>query len=428
MTSPAAAGSSPTGRAYWVLFLLVVVYALNFVDRNILSILIPSIQADLQISDTEMGLLTGLAFAILYTLAGFPIARLSDRISRRLVIALGMACWSLMTAASGLVRNYLEMLIARVGVGIGEASATPAAHSLISDYFPPQRRSTAIAIYNTGASLGIFLGMALGGFLNDRFGWRAAFVIVGLPGILMALVVRFAMPEPPRGQSEGLVDGGDLPSLDEVARHMLAQRSFRHLLAAAGLYSITAYAMIIWGATLLLRVHDLTPSQLGIWVGLAMGPTGALGAVLGGLTADRLGRRDARWLMWLPAIGCSLLVPCLAGFAFSPTPMLALLFLALASVLNQFYPSPSYAITQGLALLRMRAQASAMILFTINIVGMGLGPLLVGALSDALDPHFGVDAIRYSMAIVGLTNLWAALHSVLGARTLRADLKRATAS
>ena len=194
------------------LTLLVILYVFNFVDRNLLSILLTSIKEDLEVSDTLMGFLMGPGFAFFYTFAGIPIARLADRYARRTVMAVGLALWSLATAASGVVRNFGEMAVARVLVGVGEASATPSAHSLISDLFPPTRRASALAIYNMGASIGIFFGLALGGWLHDSIGWRNAFLILGLPGVLFALVIRFGLPEPRRGASEGLEDSGEPPA------------------------------------------------------------------------------------------------------------------------------------------------------------------------------------------------------------------------
>lgn len=408
-----------------VLTVLVVVYIFNFVDRNLMSMLIDSIKRDLDVSDSMMGLLVGPAFALLYTIAGIPIARLADRYPRRLVLAIGLTVWSIATAASGLVRSYAQMAAARVAVGIGEASASPSAHSLISDVFPPERRSSAIAIYNSGASIGIFLGMALGGILNDTIGWRNAFLVVGLPGVAFALVVRFWLPEPRRGAADAIEDSGEQPSLSEVLRYLLRLRSFRHVLAASGLYAITSYAMITWSPPFMERVFDLSPSEFGTRLGLVVGLCGAIGALSGGFIADALARRDERWLVWIAALGGVAVLPFLVGFAASPTPTMALLALAGANFFNGWFPSPTYAVAQGLAQLRMRALASAIVLFAINIIGLGLGPWLIGVANDLLAPRFGDEAIRYSIGSVGVFSLWALAHSLLAARHLRSDLARA---
>lgn len=408
-----------------VLTVLVVVYVFNLVDRNLMSMLLVSIQRDLDVSDSLMGLLVGPAFAVLYTVAGIPIARLADLHSRRLVLAIGLAVWSLATAASGLVRSYAQMALARVAVGVGEASASPCAYSLISDVFPPERRASAIAIYHSGASLGIFAGMALGGELNDTVGWRNAFLAVGLPGALFALVVRFWLPEPRRGAADAIEDSGEQPALFEVLRYLLGLRSFRHVLLAAGLYSITSYAMLTWSPAFMERVFGLSPGEFGTRLGVVIGLGGVVGALSVGFLADALARRDARWLVWIAACGGVGVVPCLVAFAWSPTAMVALLALFPANFFNGWFPSLTQTVGQGLARLRMRALASAIVLFAVNIIGLGLGPWLIGISNDLLAPAFGDEAIRYSIGGVGLVNLWAAAHSLLAARHLRSELARA---
>ena len=321
-----------------VLTVLVVVYVFNLLDRNLMSMLLDPVKRDLGVSDSLMGLLVGPAFAVLYTVAGIPIARLADRHSRRLVLAIGLAVWSMATAASGLVRSYAQMAFARIAVGVGEASASPCAYSLISDVFPPERRASAIAIYHSGASIGIFAGMALGGVLNDTLGWRNAFLAVGLPGALFALVVRFWLPEPRRGAADAIEDSGEPPALFEVLRYLLRLRSFRHVLAAASLYSITSYAMITWSPAFMERVFDLSPGEFGTRLGLVIGIGGVIGALAAGFVADALARRDARWLVWIAASGGVAVLPCLVAFAASPTATLALLALFPANVFNGVVP------------------------------------------------------------------------------------------
>jgi predicted MFS family arabinose efflux permease len=288
-------------RAWYVLAVLVLVYAVNFIDRNILSVLLQPIKEEMQVSDTWMGLLTGPAFAIFYTFAGIPIARVADRGSRVVVMAVGIAFWSLMTAVSGQARSFAQLAAARVGVGVGEASATPAAHSLLSDYFPPRQRTRALAIYNGGASLGVLFGLLLGGWLATSVGWRMAFAVVGLPGLLVALLVWLTVPEPRRGTSEGRVDAGDPPGLGETLRYLLAMPSFRHVAVATALYSIAAYCLLGWAPTFMLRVHGLSLAEIGLKLGLVIGIAGAVGQYAGGVLCDRLSLRDRRWLVWIPA-------------------------------------------------------------------------------------------------------------------------------
>jgi predicted MFS family arabinose efflux permease len=407
-----------------VLGVLVLVYAVNFIDRNILSVLLQPIKEELGVSDTAMGLLTGFAFAVFYTFAGIPIARLSDRGSRRAVMSVGIAFWSLLTAASGLAQNFWQLALARIGVGIGEASATPAAHSIISDYFPPERRTRAIAIYNTGSSAGILFGLLLGGWLKESFGWRVAFAAVGLPGLLVAALVWFAVREPPRGLSERRHDAGDAPSALATLRYLGALASFRHVALAGALYAVTSYGLLGWAPTFMVRVHELGFAEAGWKLGLVIGIGSAVGVLIGGWLCDRMARRDVRWLVWIPALAAWLLAPFYVAFALAGDPDVALLAYVPVNLMVAVFAAPTYAIAQGLAQLRMRAMASAIMLFVLNLVGLGLGPTLVGALSDALAPRFGVESLRYALLIALVANLWGALHSILAGRSLARDLAR----
>jgi predicted MFS family arabinose efflux permease len=411
--------------ARYMLALLVLLYVINYIDRQILSVLLEPIKQDLGVSDTAMGLLTGLAFALFYTTAGIPIARWADRGSRRNVIIVGVIVWSAMTALCGVARTFAQLALARVGVGIGEATLSPAAHSLISDAFPPERRATALAIYNIGGNLGIMLGFMLGGWIGESFGWRLAFLVVGLPGLAAAVLVRTTLREPTRGKLEGVADDADEPSLREVIGHMAGQRTFRHLCLSSGFYAFAAYGFTIWGATFLIRVHEMSLTETGIAMGLIQGFGGGLGTFLGGALADRFGRDDARFLVWVPALGGLLALPLLAIFLFWPDRTGALAAYSLAMVFSVFFVGPSYAIAQGLARLRMRAQAAAMLMFAINLIGLGIAPLAVGILNDALASTYGDEAIRYSLMITGAGSLWAVIHSLLAARSIREDLAAA---
>ena len=421
-----AAGEPSRAYANYVLAVLVLVYVFNFVDRQILAILLQPIKEELGVSDTAMGFLTGLAFALFYTVAGIPIARLADGGSRRTVIAIGVMVWSAMTAASGLARTFVQLAAARVGVGVGEAAASPAANSLISDYFPPERRATALAIYNMGANVGIMFGFWAGAWIGESLGWRAAFAVVGLPGLAVAVLVRTTVREPRRRGGKAPVED-NVPPFGAVLAHMWAQRSFRHLSLAASLYSFASYGFTTWGATFLIRVHGLSVGESGLWMGLILGVGGALGTFIGGRLCDTLGARDARWMVWIPAMGALGALPLLAVFLLWPERTGALLGYAPAVALSLFFVGPSYAVTQGLALPRMRAQATALLLFAISLIGLGIGPLAVGILNDALEPKYGVYAIRYSLLAMALTSLWAVVHSLLASRTIRTDIENVAA-
>lgn len=412
-------------RARQALGLLVLLHVVNYVDRQILAVLLVPIQQELGVSDTAMGFLSGLAFALFYTTAGVPIARIADRGVRRDVIVWGTVVWSGMTALCGLARSFGQLAAARVGVGVGEAALHPSAHSLIADYFPPDRRATALGIFNIGGNVGVMFGFIAGGYLGESFGWRTAFLVVGLPGLAAALLTRLTLHEPPRGLSDGRVDDEPVPSFREVVASMLARRTIRHIGLAAAFYVFAAYGFTIWGATFLIRVHGMPLAQTGLWMGLVQGIGGGLGTFVGGVLADRLAGRDARFLCWIPAAGGLLALPLLAVFLFAPTAPIALAGYAPAMLCSLFFVGPTYALVQSLARLRMRAQAAALVLLTMNLIGLGVAPLVVGALNDALSLRFGDEAVRYSLLATGATSLWAVVHSLLAARTVRADLEAA---
>lgn len=427
-TRPAPNAESATnepfdrGYAHYALGLLVLLYVISYIDRQVLAVLLEPIKRDLGVSDTAMGLLSGLAFALFYTTAGVPIARLADRGKRRDVIVVGVVIWSAMTACCGLARNFVQLAAARVGVGIGEASLSPAAHSLISDLFPPERRATALAIFNIGGNVGVMLGFIAGGWIGETFGWRMAFMIVGLPGLAAAALTRFTLREPPRGLSDGIVDDSDLPSLSEVIAFLRSKRTFLHVSLACAFYAFAAYGFTIWGATFLIRVHGMSLGETGLWMGLIQGIGGGLGTFLGGYLCDRFGQRDARVMVWVPAAGGLLALPLLTVFLFAPNQIGALAGYAPAMVFSVFFVGPSYSVVQGLARLRMRAQAAAIMMLTMNLIGLGIAPLVVGGLNDLLADRFGDMAVRYSLLVTGAMSLWAVVHSLLAARTIRADL------
>jgi MFS family permease len=429
-------------QARYALGLLVFLYVINYIDRQVLAVLLEPIKQELHASDTAMGLLAGLAFALFYTTAGVPIARLADRGSRRNVIVWGVVVWSAMTAACGLARSFAQLAVARVGVGIGEAALNPAAHSLISDYFPPHRRATALAIFNMGGNVGVMLGFIAGGWIGETFGWRTAFMVVGLPGLAAALLTRLTLLEPIRGasehrsenrsdrrsdnQSEGGRDDGEVPRFREVVAYLFARPTFRHVSLGAGFYVFAAFGCTIWGPTFLIRVHGMSLSETGLWMGLVQGIGGGLGTFLGGHLADRFGQRDARMLVWIPAFGGVLAVPLLGVFLFAPTPAMALAGYAPAMVFSLFFVGPSFSVVQGLAHIRMRAQAAALIMLTMNLIGLGIAPLVVGALNDGLSSRFGDEAVRYSLLVSAAASLWAVVHSLLAARTIRENLAART--
>ncbi|MFK7830235.1 MAG: spinster family MFS transporter [Congregibacter sp.] len=435
--SDTASGSVPdnpyrsNGAAWYALVLLTIVYSFNFIDRQLLAILQESIKAELDLSDSQLGLLTGFAFAVFYVTAGIPIARWADRGNRRNIISLSLFIWSFMTALSGYVQNFSQLVMARIGVGIGEAGGSPPSHSIISDIFPPNRRATAIGFYSMGVSIGILFGFLAGGWLNEFFGWRVAFMVVGLPGVILAIIVRFTLAEPIRGLQDGLVNTADtkasapVPFL-EVLSLLWSRRTFRHMAVGAGLNAFCGYATINWTASFMIRTHQMSTGELGTWLSAIIGLGGAIGVFGGGLLADRLARTDQRWYTWLPSLAGFLVVPFMIAVYVVDGPYMALTLSIVPGLLFQVYLGNTIATTHAIVGPRMRATASAVLFLIINIIGLGLGPWVVGFLSDYLAPTLGSESLRYAMlyALPPVMTL-SSVHYWLAGRTLRADIANA---
>ena len=399
---------------------------MNFVDRQILSILLPSIKQELALPDTYLGLLSGTAFGIFYATLGVPIARLADRFSRKWVMTTCLVLWSAFTAACGTAAGFGSLLACRIGVGVGEAGGSPPAHSLISDYFPPEKRATALAVFSLGLPFGILVGFMAGGWLDQTLGWRNAFAVVGAPGLLLAAIVALTLREPPRGHSEGLVHGsGPAPSAREVIAFLWRAKSFRHSSFAGGLYSFVGYSVVNWTPSFLVRSHGMSTARIGFWLAMIVGVGGGIGNYLGGTLADRWQAREPRARVYLPALAVAASFPF--GFVIYTTSntTLALALLVIPTALGLMYQAPTFAVTQSLATPRMRATAAAVLLFVLNIVGLSLGPAVTGALSDALAPRYGADSLRWALLIVSTLFVWSAIHFYLAGRTLEADVARA---
>ena len=413
---------------YYALGLLTVVYTFNFVDRQLLSILQESIKADLLLSDQQLGLLTGFAFALFYTLAGIPIARYADRNNRRNVVAIAIALWSFMTAISGLVQNYLQLLLARIGVGVGEAGGSPPAHSMISDIFPPERRASALAFYSMGINFGILFGFLAGGWLNEFFDWRVAFFVVGAPGIVVALFVRYTLREPIRGLMEDRQDVATDTPFPKVLKLLWSRLSFRHLAIGGALNAFAGYSSSNWTASFMIRSHDMSTGELGTWLALIMGVGGAIGVFWGSYIAERLAKFDVRWYMWMPTITGMICVPFMIATYVVEGAYTALIVSVVPGILFNVYLGNSLAMTHALVGLRMRAVASAILFFLINLIGMGLGPWGVGLLSDMLSAELGNESLRYAMLyLLPAAMGWSAVHFLLASRTLQKDLEAAPA-
>lgn len=426
---------APYSNAYlrYALGLLTAVYVVNFVDRQILAILMNSIKADLGLSDLQLGLLSGTAFGIFYATLGVPIARLADRFSRKGVMAICLTIWSGMTALCGTAGGFTALLLYRVGVGVGEAGGSPPAHSMISDYFPAEKRATALGIFSLGVPLGIMVGFMAGGWMDQVLGWRMAFMLVGAPGVLLAGIVALTLREPPRGLSD-VAHAGDvtgeraLPDVGEVIRFLGRSRAFRHNAIGSGLYAFVGYSTTNWAPSFLSRSHQMSQGEIGTVLALIIGISGGLGIYLGGHLSDRFGARDPRYRMWIPAFAMWLSVPF--GFVVYTTDhtVLALSLFVFPVFLGLVYQAPALALSQSLSTPRMRATASAVLLFVINIIGLALGPPATGLLSDLLEPRFGEQSLRYAMLLTSLVLIWSGVHFWFASKTLGADLAVAKAA
>ncbi len=425
--SPGVVNPYATAKSsYYALGLLTVVYTFNFIDRQLLAILQESIKSDLGLSDSQLGLLTGFAFAVFYVTAGIPIARWADRSNRRNIVALSLLVWSGMTAISGLVQNYSQLLLARVGVGVGEAGGSPPSHSMISDIFPPNRRASALGFYSTGVNVGILFGFLLGGWLNEFFGWRVAFLVVGGPGILLAFLVRTTMAEPIRGLVENKQVSEENVSFRRVLALLWSRRSFRHLALGAALNAFAGYSVSNWMASFMIRSHEMSTGELGTWLALIIGFGGAIGVFGGGFLADRLATRDKRWYMWLPALTGLIALPFMISVYLVDSPYAALSFAIIPGLLSNVYLGNAIATTHGMVGMRMRAMSSAIFFFVLNIIGLGTGPWTVGALSDYLAPEHGIESLRYAMLyVIPAVSAWSVCHFYFASRTLREDLANA---
>lgn len=397
-----------------VLAVLLVVYIFNFLDRQIVNILAEPIRRDLGLSDTQIGLMTGIAFAAFYTFLGIPIARYADRpaTDRVRLISGALVIWSGMTALCGQAQNFVQLLLARIGVGVGEAGCSPAAHSLIADLVPPEKRASALAIYALGIPIGTLLGMLIGGLLADTWGWRAAFVVVGLPGILLAGGVMLLLRDPRRAALLGAASTAPPPrtlSNREALREILGSRAYVLLVAAGSAAAFLSYGKATWTTIFFQRTHGLSPGETGFWFGIWGGVAAIVGTYAGGWLADRYGKVNRQHVLTAPALGFALAVPLAIASYVMTDWRWALALLMIPTALNSLYYGPCFSSAQGLVKPEARAMASAVLLFSQNLIGLGLGPLFFGMLSDWIKPAAGDESVRwvlYGAAVIGFIPAW----------------------
>lgn len=417
------AATRPDPHRGVVLAMLLVVYIFNFVDRQILSILAAPIQADLHLSDGEMGMLGGLAFALLYSTMAVPLAALADRTSRSWVIAVSLAAWSGFTALCGLASNFWHIFLARLGVGIGEAGGVAPSYALIGDYFPSDRRATALSIYSLGIPIGSGLGVLLGGYIAATVDWRTAFFAVGLAGLCIVPVFKLLVRDKarPKAAADNPAPLPQTPSLKETATVLARKRSFWFLAFGAAMSSMLGYGIAFWLPSLLIRSFGFELVQASQFFGALLLIGGVAGVMAGGLIADRLGSRDRAFYAWLPGLAFFLGAPLFAAGISSSDARLAFVLFLLPQALSYVWLGPVLSAVQHLVVPAARSTASALFLLINNLIGLGGGIYALGALSDLLVPVYGEEALRYSMlyglALYGL----AALLMALAGPSLRKD-------
>lgn len=418
-----------TGYRYYVLGLLLAIYTANYMDRMILGILLQPIKADLGASDTMMGLLTGLLFAIFYATMGMPIAWWADRGSRKTIITLALSIWSAMTIVCGLAANYWQLALARMFVGVGEAGGSPPSHSIISDLFPADKRSTALAIFALGVPLGLLFGFPLAGRLYEAYGWRIAFMSLGAPGLLLAVITWLTLREPPRGMSEthSAPHDKEAPRFLEVWAFMWSQKSLRHLIAGTTLAALVGYAGVNWLPSFLQLSHGMSTLQVSDSLALLIGIGGLIGTFGGGFFADYLGRKNDAWKTKI--IGATILgiFPIGVLVYMTDNTAIALGGILFTSIAGTVYLGPTFSLVQTLVAVRMRALGAAIMLFILNLLGMSLGPTITGMLSDFFRPTYGDHSVRYALFTVSFLSLWSVFHFFRAATYLKDDLARVNA-
>ncbi|MHA3842368.1 spinster family MFS transporter [Sphingomonas aestuarii] len=400
-------------RRGWTLGLLTVTYFFSYMDRQILAILQELIKDDLGLSDTQLGMLTGLAFAVFYAGLGIPVARLADRMNRKNIIAISLTVWSAMTAACGLAQNFIQLLLFRIGVGVGEAGSSPPSHSIIADLYPPEKRAGAMAIYSLGVVLGTAFGTMIGGTVAHYYGWRIALFAVGLPGVLLAFFVWKYVVEPRRGLSDvaKVAESDTMPTLGEGFAGMWRNKAAVHVVLGVTLTSMIGYGLAAFGPSYMQRSLDMSLLQIAWIVAPILGVVGALSAVLGGRLADWLAKNKGMHAQsYMVAVLKVIALPFALMFYWLDSWQLALSAYVVALLFQNSYLGPSFAMIQSLAPQKVRALWAAITLLVINMVGLGIGPVAVGRLSDALNPTYGEDSLRYAMLIFAAITPWAIFH------------------
>jgi MFS family permease len=410
--------------AIYALAMLTAIYALNFLDRRVIAILIDPIKHDYHVSDKMMGFIAGPAFVIFYSILAAPVARWADRGNRRSIITWGLVIWSGMTALGGIARNFLQLTLSRLGVGVGEAAGTAPSSSIISDLFPGSRRPSAMAVYQLGPVIGSFLGYFVGGWVNHSYGWHAAFFVAGIPGLLVALIFRYTVKEPTRGISEAKRVDTRQEGMGKTLRFMLRQRCYTILLLGFCFTTYTQFGLGTWAPAFFGRIHHLNTKQIGMYAGTAQAVAALIGTLVGGYLSDILGRKNARWRIYVSAICSILACPGVLLFVTAHSLFWCIVGFMIFSAASPVHVGPIVAVSHSVVKVGMRAFATSVIYLISELLGLGLGPFLMGAFNDHYSRTLGVGVIRYSAATTAFTTLIGGLFFVLAARWLERDMAR----
>ena len=413
-----AANDATPNRGY-VLTLLASAYLLNYFDRSIVNVLLDTIKADLRLSDTAIGFIAGLGFALLYTILGIPLARLADRHGRKSMVVVGLGLWSVMTAMGGAATSGLQLAIARTGVGIGEAAGTAPSVAMIAEFFSKNERPRALSLLNIGMPLGILAGIMFGGIANQWVGWRVALLVAGVPGLVVAALLQFTVPERKSGPADLAGKG---PGVKSALRLLAARRSYMRCIAGSFFSGFALNALFVWTPSLFRRVYHLAPSQIGMSVGLSLGLCGALGCYAGGIFVSRVGSRDDRWKAGQPALACLLALPFLITMLLVHDTRVALACLCAGSFLLLSLLGPLYSVYQSVVPPSTRAFATAIHNFLGTIGGLGLGSLLVGMASDHLSARYGDETLRYALLLPMALLIPAGLLYASATITIRSEI------
>lgn len=407
---------------WYVLLLLTGVSTFAYLDKQLIVIAQEAIKIEFDLSDTQLGFLSGLSFSITFIAFGIPIAHLADKVNRKKMLAIALGFWSTVTVLTGYTKSFIQIVIARMSVGFGETGSGPPAYSILPDYFPKHQRARAFSIYNMGVYLGILISFLLGGYLLDEYGWRATMIFMGIPGICFAFLIFFSLKEPVRGQLDGnQIEKASAPSIRQVLHTLFTKKTFIYLSIGAGIHTLVGVAFGNWSPSFFYRVHEMTFTEIGTWLALVIGICGSVGTITGGFLADKYGKLNKKWYILIPAIGVIASLPTGIILVFSDSRPIMLVTHCLSTMMFSLYVGPCFFVVQDLVDVRMRATASAIFAIVLNLFGMGTGPILAGVLSDYLEPMYGIFSIRWSLFYIILLKIVAFIFLLLAVKNYKKE-------